>query len=260
MSVDTLTMIAQIINLIVLVWLLKRFLYKPILNAIDARQDFIRQKISDAENDAEKWKKATEELAQKKAQFDKEKADLMKQAIHDAEVVKTAHFDELLHLKQEKTLQMQKEIEHKTQLFESQMEIIAGESIMQLLKQISADFGIDTSVEKNIDLYINSLNQLSKQRQQQIKQAISEKNRVTIYSAKTLSGEQKELIKQRLIQWTNSEDTFSVQFKIQKELGFGFRLAVGDYVADWNMQSYFETMTQTFRQNIRQKITTGNNL
>ena len=42
----------------------------------------------------------------------------MKQAIHDAEVVKTAHFDELLRLKQEKTLQMQKEIEHKTQLFE----------------------------------------------------------------------------------------------------------------------------------------------
>ena len=72
MSVDTLTMIAQIVNLIVLVWLLKRFLYKPILSTIDARQDFIRQKISDAENDAEKWKKATEELAQKKAQFDKE--------------------------------------------------------------------------------------------------------------------------------------------------------------------------------------------
>ena len=259
MSVDALTMIAQIVNLIVLVWLLKRFLYKPILNTIDARQDFIRQKINEAENDAKKWKKATEELALKEAQFDKEKADLMKQAVYDAEVIKTAHFDELLRLKQEKAIQIQQDAEQKIQLFEAQMEMVAGESVMQLLKQIATDFGIDTSVEKNIDLFIHALNQLPKQRQEQLKQSISDNNHIIIYATKSMSVEQKESMKQQLQQWAKVENKINTQFKIQKELGFGFRLTVGDYVADWNMQSYFEDMTQTFRQNIRQKIAAGTN-
>ena len=36
MSIDWITVAAQLINFLVLVWLLKRFLYRPILNGIDA--------------------------------------------------------------------------------------------------------------------------------------------------------------------------------------------------------------------------------
>ena len=38
MTIDWFTVGAQIVNFIVLVWLLKRFLYKPVLAAIDARE------------------------------------------------------------------------------------------------------------------------------------------------------------------------------------------------------------------------------
>ena len=38
MLIDWFTVGAQALNFIILVWLLKRFLYKPILDAIDARR------------------------------------------------------------------------------------------------------------------------------------------------------------------------------------------------------------------------------
>ncbi|MGA2191158.1 MAG: F0F1 ATP synthase subunit B, partial [Steroidobacteraceae bacterium] len=38
MLIDWFTVGAQALNFIILVWLLKRYLYKPILNAIDARE------------------------------------------------------------------------------------------------------------------------------------------------------------------------------------------------------------------------------
>src|SRR6202030_2840597 len=38
MLIDWFTVGAQALNFLVLVWLLKRFLYKPILNAVDARE------------------------------------------------------------------------------------------------------------------------------------------------------------------------------------------------------------------------------
>lgn len=48
MSIDWITVVAQIANFLVLVWLLKRFLYRPILDGIDAREAEISNRMQDA--------------------------------------------------------------------------------------------------------------------------------------------------------------------------------------------------------------------
>ena len=48
MSIDWITVAAQIANFLVLVWLLKRFLYRPILDGIDAREQQITQRMEEA--------------------------------------------------------------------------------------------------------------------------------------------------------------------------------------------------------------------
>ena len=48
MSIDWITVIAQIANFLVLVWLLKRFLYRPILDGIDAREAEIARSMAEA--------------------------------------------------------------------------------------------------------------------------------------------------------------------------------------------------------------------
>ena len=45
MQIDWFTVAAQTINFLVLMWLLKRFLYKPILNAIAAREKNIADQL-----------------------------------------------------------------------------------------------------------------------------------------------------------------------------------------------------------------------
>ena len=42
------TFLAQIVNLFVLVWLLKRFLYQPIVDTIAKRQKYIEDKVKKA--------------------------------------------------------------------------------------------------------------------------------------------------------------------------------------------------------------------
>jgi len=49
MLIDWFTVGAQVVNFLVLVWLMKRFLYKPILDAIDARERRIAGELADAE-------------------------------------------------------------------------------------------------------------------------------------------------------------------------------------------------------------------
>ena len=48
MLIDWFTVGAQALNFLVLVWLMKRFLYKPILNAIDKREKLIAAELADA--------------------------------------------------------------------------------------------------------------------------------------------------------------------------------------------------------------------
>jgi F-type H+-transporting ATPase subunit b len=48
MSIDWMTVAAQIANFLVLVWLLKRFLYRPILDGIDAREAEIAARMGEA--------------------------------------------------------------------------------------------------------------------------------------------------------------------------------------------------------------------
>lgn len=76
MLIDWFTVGAQVANFLVLVWLLKRFAYRPILNAIDAREKRIvaRQQEADANDTAAKTLNA--ELQRKAAVFDSEIAVL----------------------------------------------------------------------------------------------------------------------------------------------------------------------------------------
>ena len=48
MLIDWFTVAAQVANFLILVWLLKRFLYKPVLTAIDEREKRIADQLQEA--------------------------------------------------------------------------------------------------------------------------------------------------------------------------------------------------------------------
>jgi len=69
MLIDWFTVGAQVVNFLVLVWLMKRFLYKPILNAIDAREERIAKELADGE-------RMQSEAAQERGEFERRKKAL----------------------------------------------------------------------------------------------------------------------------------------------------------------------------------------
>ena len=62
MLIDWFTVGAQALNFIILVWLLKRYLYKPILNAVDTREKRIAAELADADAKRAEAEKAREEF------------------------------------------------------------------------------------------------------------------------------------------------------------------------------------------------------
>jgi F-type H+-transporting ATPase subunit b len=84
MLIDWFTVGAQALNFIILVWLLKRFLYKPILNAVDAREKRIAAELADADAKKAEAQKERDEFQHKNEEFDQQRAALLSKATDEA--------------------------------------------------------------------------------------------------------------------------------------------------------------------------------
>jgi len=92
MLIDWFTVGAQALNFLVLVWALKHFLYKPILDAIDAREKGIAARLADADAKTKDAQKLRTDFEGKNKAFDDQRTALLSKATDDA---KTEH-DRLL--------------------------------------------------------------------------------------------------------------------------------------------------------------------
>jgi F-type H+-transporting ATPase subunit b len=94
MLIDWFTVGAQALNFLILVWLLKRFLYKPILNAVDAREKLIAAELSDARAKMTEAEKERDDFRHKNEVFDQQRAALFSKAADEAKAERQRLLDD----------------------------------------------------------------------------------------------------------------------------------------------------------------------
>ena len=80
MLIDWFTVGAQTLNFLILVWLMKRYLYKPVLDAIDAREKRIASELADAAQKQAQADSERDTFKQKNADFDQQREALARKA------------------------------------------------------------------------------------------------------------------------------------------------------------------------------------
>lgn len=80
MLIDWFTVAAQAVNFLILVWLLKRFLYRPVLEAVAAREQRIADEKAAADADKRDALQLRDQLAREQAQFEEQRGQLLDQA------------------------------------------------------------------------------------------------------------------------------------------------------------------------------------
>jgi F-type H+-transporting ATPase subunit b len=94
MLIDWFTVGAQALNFIILVWLLRRFLYKPILNAVDAREKLIARELADAQGKKAEAQKERDAFEHKNEEFDRQRAGLLSKATDEAKAERQRLLDD----------------------------------------------------------------------------------------------------------------------------------------------------------------------
>lgn len=93
MLIDWFTVIAQVVNFLILVWLLKHFLYRPILNAIDARENKIAKELADADAKKAEAQKQRDDFQNKNDEFDKQHNARMNAVVEEAKTQRAQLLD-----------------------------------------------------------------------------------------------------------------------------------------------------------------------
>src|SRR5208337_2606142 len=216
MLFDWFTVVAQAVNFLVLVWLLKRFLYKPIVTAMDAREQRIASQLRDAE---EKKSEAESEAAKFRAahdEFEQQKQSLFRQAESEAEVLRQR-------LKEE----ARKEINR------------VREEVFSIARNVLADLG-GIDVERQIGaVFVRRLEKLNGNERDQTASMFSEAREPTVIrSGFELPGPAREAIESAVTGLQAAGTHPDVQYEVAPELVGGIELAADGHKICWSIADY----------------------
>lgn len=117
MELDWVTVSAQVVNFLILIWLLKRFLYAPVVNAMDRRERRIADRLEEAEQreheaaaEARRHREALETL-------ESERDEIMDEANRKAEQERRRLLDEARAEVEETRAEWQRQAENEKQEF-----------------------------------------------------------------------------------------------------------------------------------------------
>ncbi len=254
MGVDGITFIAQLINLCILIWLLKKFLYHPILRAVENRQQIIMDKVNQAHDEAKKAEEKAQELQNLKIAFANEKKALLEKAYQEAESIKQENNKELALQKEKGIAKLHQELKNQKQAIALEIENLVVENFMVLSNQLCQEFGALSPMDNVVNLFENQLLKIDSATKAQIKKILSQKPFIMLSSSQELTDAQENSIKTALQSCFELQDTTIIKTKIDTDLLLGMQLGVGDMLIEWHLKAYLDKIYDNIRRQLIEKL------
>lgn len=240
MGIDWVTFFAQIVNLFILVWLLKKFLYHPILNAIDKRQAQIADRVRTAKEASEKAAAEYQSYLEKTEAFDKNT-----QKMFDEASEKVARYQQEQEAKIHTQLsqlqqKLQADLEREKESLQLEMRNQIASSFSLVARKIMSDLSAVTPIEQAAMLFQNKMRKLDKKQLLSIKKKAKNQKDIYLYSSDSLKPEQANSLKSFIQKQLDLNETQNIRLNKNPDLILGLELIVGDLTLDWNIKSYFE--------------------
>ncbi|MDA3874648.1 MAG: F0F1 ATP synthase subunit B, partial [Kiritimatiellae bacterium] len=243
MNIDWFTVIAQAINFIVLLWLMKHFLYKPILNGIDEREKRIAEKLESAETKKEAAEQQKEEYERKKEELNQQSTSFLKKAQDEGHAEKTRLMKEAREAAEAFKEKRQKEfVAEETTLREAVSRRIQNE-VLAVTRKILTDLGGANLDEQVVGVFNQRLRHLEDSEIKTLTSALkTQSGRMTLRSAFDLSPEL-QTSTEAAIKETFGTET-KVSFESAPDLISGIELSVNGQKVAWSVADYLSSIEE----------------
>ena len=247
MKIDWFTFAAQVVNFLVLVYLLKRFLYAPITAAMKTREDLIAQRFAsanqtqqDAERRIEDYRRRTEQweherhrlFEESKQEVEASRQELLKQARADVE---RRREDWLAALRREREtlaqLVKQRCSEQVTSATRAALRHLADADLEEQMLRAFAGKLVEQGVHRRATI--------AKDREMQ----------ATVVSAFEISSIWRTRLQDALQQHYAME---SIEFRVSPDVVCGLEVRFGSQKIGWSVAEYLTTLDDQLTQLVQQ--------
>jgi len=252
MNIDWFTVIAQIINFLILVWLLKRFLYKPVLNAIDERDRKIMDRLKNAKAKKEEALKEKEEHAQKNDQFQQDKQKLMDDAYAEAKSYGSNLMDEAREDAQDFRKKLKSSLNKMEQEIKDELSNKLQNEVFEIASQALSDLSSANLQDQILSTFITKLKDLKEDDKSKFRHAFNSNSKtIIVSSAMELTEDQRNLINSSL---KNSlEENIKIEYKITPQLICGIQLYSNGFKLGWSISEYLSALQTDLLQSTYNK-------
>ena len=241
MLIDWFTVCAQAVNFLILVWLLKRFLYWPVLTAIATREKLIAGQLQDAAAKKIEAQKERDDFQHKNEEFDRQRSALLGQAVAAVQterqkMLTAARGDaEALRLKLQESVHSERENLNREIIGRAQQEVFA------ITRKTLADLS-STNLETSLgEVFLRRLRALDGPMKENFVNALKTSFEPTcVRSTFDLTPDQKIAIQNILNEMSSA--TIQVRFEVVADLICGIELVANGQKIAWSITDYLGSL------------------
>lgn len=241
MLIDWFTVGAQTLNFLILVWLLKRFLYKPILHAIDEREKRIATALAEADAKKIEAQKERDEFQQKNEDFDQQRTTLLSKATKEVQAERERLLDEArkateaLSARRRELLRTEEHNLHQAIIRRTQQEVFA------IARKALKDLASTSLEERLVEMFTRRLQEMDVMAKERLAEALATATSPAIVrSAFDLPAEQSLAIQNALNETFSAE--ILVRFETAPNLISGIELTSNGHKLAWSISDYLASL------------------
>jgi len=257
MGIDLFTFTAQVINLIVLLFLLRKFLYIPVLKAVDERQKIISAELNSAKNARRRADLLVREYETKMQKLEAQKQEILIIVKEQAERLSAQLQAEAKQQYKKSQQQWKERLISEQNNFDAALQKMVAEHFNRFAQKALREMA---GTEIN-DLMLAQLKErilhLPAKENKDYAAAFAAKKGITIECAKPLSAENKADLETFLRTQWNLPDKFKFTYVISPELLGGLALQADEQRIEWSLNGYLQDFRKNMNDEILQLLTKG---
>jgi F-type H+-transporting ATPase subunit b len=252
MLFDWFTVGAQALNFLILVFLMRRFLYKPILHAIDEREKRIAAELANADAKMAEAQKERDDYQQKNEELDQQRAALLAQATDEARIERQRLLHEARQAAYALDTKRQERLRNDAHNLNQAIGSRTQQEVFAIARKALTELA-GTNLEERIgEVFTRRLREMDGQARATLAKALmTATDPVLVRSAFDLPADQRSAI-QIAVNETFSAD-IPLRFEAAPDLVSGIELTTNGLKVGWSIAEYLTSLEEGVGELLKEK-------
>ncbi len=244
MQIDWLTVAAQIVNFLVLVWLLQRFLYRPITEAMARREARIETRLSEAKEARAEVETEARRLREKQQELEASRDEVLRKARQEADELRTALEDGLRKEMEARRKTWEDHLEEERDAFAARLRQHAGHQVIDIVGRVLRDYAGTDIAGQVAGTFVERLADLDAEAREKLSDAARRADgRARVDSGVPLDPSARSRVT-RAVNEQIAPD-IEVAYGEDDALLIGVRLTIGEQTVEWSATRFLGRLEKT---------------